>query len=102
VTLLETWGAMESLVDCGKSRAIGLSDISLNELLPIYESARIKPAVAARRSSHFGNCRTSWKDASTSAVGLGGAAWHGSAYNAWDCGPRAGEFQHLRPSGRGA
>jgi hypothetical protein len=32
-------------VDHGKCRAIGLSDISLNELLPIYESARIKPAV---------------------------------------------------------
>src|ERR1700678_2668913 len=45
VTLLDTWGAMESLVDSGRCRAIGLSDISLNELLPIYESARIKPAV---------------------------------------------------------
>jgi alcohol dehydrogenase (NADP+) len=45
VTLLETWGAMESLVDSGRCPAIGLSDISLDELLPIYESARIKPAV---------------------------------------------------------
>jgi alcohol dehydrogenase (NADP+) len=45
VTLLDTWGAMESLVDSGRCRAIGLSDISLNELLPVYESARIKPAV---------------------------------------------------------
>src|ERR1700722_3749640 len=45
VTLLDTWRAMESLVDRGRCRAIGLSDISLNELLPIYESARIKPAV---------------------------------------------------------
>jgi alcohol dehydrogenase (NADP+) len=45
VTLLDTWRAMESLVDHGKCRAIGLSDISLNQLLPIYESARIKPAV---------------------------------------------------------
>jgi aldehyde reductase len=36
---------MESLLDGGRCRAIGLSDISLNELLPIYESARIKPAV---------------------------------------------------------
>src|SRR5580700_1630466 len=45
VTLLETWGAMESLADGGRCRAIGLSDISLNEVLPIYESARIKPAV---------------------------------------------------------
>ncbi len=45
VTLLDTWRAMESVVDRGRCRAIGLSDISLNGLLPIYESARIKPAV---------------------------------------------------------
>jgi alcohol dehydrogenase (NADP+) len=45
VTLLDTWNAMENLVDHGKCRAIGLSDISLNELKTIYESARIKPAV---------------------------------------------------------
>jgi len=45
VTLFDTWKAMESLVDHGKCRAIGLSDISLNELKPICESARIKPAV---------------------------------------------------------
>jgi alcohol dehydrogenase (NADP+) len=44
VTLLDTWRAMESLVDRGRCRAIGLSDISLTKLLPIYESARIKPA----------------------------------------------------------
>jgi aldehyde reductase len=45
VTLLETWRALEILVDHGKCRAIGLSDITLDELKPIYESARIKPAV---------------------------------------------------------
>jgi alcohol dehydrogenase (NADP+) len=45
VTLLDTWRAMEALVDRGKCRSIGLSDISLNELLALYESARIKPAV---------------------------------------------------------
>src|SRR5271170_8108604 len=45
VTLLDTWRALESLVDHGKCRAIGLSDITLDGLLPIYESARIKPAV---------------------------------------------------------
>jgi len=45
VTLLETWRAMENLLDRGRCRAIGLSDISLNGLLPIYEAARIKPAV---------------------------------------------------------
>jgi alcohol dehydrogenase (NADP+) len=45
VTLSDTWRAMESLVDNGKCRAIGLSDVSLKDLIPIYESARIKPAV---------------------------------------------------------
>jgi aldehyde reductase len=45
VTLFDTWRAMESLVDDGRCRAIGLSDISLKELLPIYESAKVKPAV---------------------------------------------------------
>jgi aldehyde reductase len=45
VRLLDTWKAMETLVDHGKCRAIGLSDITLNTLKPIYESARIKPAV---------------------------------------------------------
>ncbi len=45
VTLLDTWRAMESLVDHGKCRAIGLSDITLKDLTPLYDSARIKPAV---------------------------------------------------------
>ena len=45
VSLLDTWKVMESLVDHGKCRAIGLSDITLDALKPIYESARIKPAV---------------------------------------------------------
>jgi diketogulonate reductase-like aldo/keto reductase len=44
VTLLDTWRAMEDLVDRGRCRAIGLSDISLNDLRPLHESARIKPA----------------------------------------------------------
>src|SRR4029079_5310412 len=41
----QTWRTMESLVDGGKCGAIGLSDITLEELTGIYDSARIKPAV---------------------------------------------------------
>jgi alcohol dehydrogenase (NADP+) len=51
VTLLDTWKAMESLVDRGKCRAIGLSDIGLDELKPIYEAAKIKPS-AVQVESH--------------------------------------------------
>ena len=51
VTLLDTWKAMETLVDHGKCRAIGLSDVTLNDLKPLYESARIKPA-AVQVESH--------------------------------------------------
>ena len=53
MTLHDTWGALESLVDHGKCRAIGLSDISLEKLLPIYESARIKPAVVQVESHPY-------------------------------------------------
>src|ERR1700723_3744932 len=53
VTLLDTWRAMESLVDHGKCRAIGLSDVNLSQLLPIYESARIKPAVVQVESHPY-------------------------------------------------
>jgi alcohol dehydrogenase (NADP+) len=53
VTLLDTWKAMETLVDHRKCRAIGLSDISLEELKPIYESARIKPAVVQVESHPY-------------------------------------------------
>ena len=44
---------MESLVDHGKCRAIGLSDIGLEELKPVYESARVKPAVVQVESHPY-------------------------------------------------
>ena len=53
VTLLDTWRAMEDLVDRGRCRAIGLSDVSLKELAPIYDSARIKPAVVQVESHPY-------------------------------------------------
>ena len=53
VTLLDTWKALESLVDQGKCGAIGLSDITLAGLKPLYESARIKPAVVQVESHPY-------------------------------------------------
>jgi diketogulonate reductase-like aldo/keto reductase len=45
VTLLDTWRALEDLVDGGNCKAIGLSDVNLEQAKGIFESARIKPAV---------------------------------------------------------
>ena len=46
VTLVETWGALERLVDEGQCKSIGLSDVTLDQLRGIVAAARIKPAVA--------------------------------------------------------
>ena len=53
VTLLDTWRALEGLVDRGRCRAIGLSDITLERLLPLYDAARIKPAVVQVESHPY-------------------------------------------------
>jgi alcohol dehydrogenase (NADP+) len=53
VTLFETWRAMEGLVDKGKCGAIGLSDVVLETLVPLYEAARIKPAVVQVESHPY-------------------------------------------------
>jgi diketogulonate reductase-like aldo/keto reductase len=45
VTLLDTWRTLEGLVDEGKCKAIGLSNVSLEQARAIFEVARIKPAV---------------------------------------------------------
>ncbi len=45
VTLLDTWKAMENLVDEGRCKAIGLSDVNLEQAKGIFDAARIKPAV---------------------------------------------------------
>jgi diketogulonate reductase-like aldo/keto reductase len=45
VTLLDTWRAMENLVNEGKCKAIGLSDVGLEQVQEIVKAARIKPAV---------------------------------------------------------
>jgi len=45
VTLIDTWRAMERLVDKGRCRSIGLSNITLPALQELLAVARIKPAV---------------------------------------------------------
>lgn len=53
VTLLETWEAMERLVDQGRCRAIGLSDCGMKDVLRICDSARIKPSVVQVESHPY-------------------------------------------------
>jgi diketogulonate reductase-like aldo/keto reductase len=53
VTLVETWRALERLVDDGCCKAIGLSDITLEKLQEIVVAARIKPAVVQVESHPY-------------------------------------------------
>ncbi len=53
VTLEETWTAMETLVDEGLCRAIGLSDIDVHGTRRIVDTARIKPAVVEVESHPY-------------------------------------------------
>ncbi|UMB71342.1 aldo/keto reductase [Mycobacterium paraterrae] len=53
VTLEETWAAMESLVDQGLTKAIGLSDIDVEGVKRIADTARIKPAVVQVESHPY-------------------------------------------------
>jgi diketogulonate reductase-like aldo/keto reductase len=45
VTLMETWGALERLLEAGYCGSIGLSDVSLGRVQSVLSTARIKPAV---------------------------------------------------------
>jgi diketogulonate reductase-like aldo/keto reductase len=53
VTLVETWQALERLVDDGQCKSIGLSDITLDKLREIVAAARIKPAVVQVESHPY-------------------------------------------------
>ena len=53
VTLIETWQALEHLVDDGHCNAIGLSDVTLEKLREIVAAARIKPAVVQVESHPY-------------------------------------------------
>jgi diketogulonate reductase-like aldo/keto reductase len=45
VTLIETWQALERLVDDGHCESIGVTDVTLDKLKEIVAAARIKPAL---------------------------------------------------------
>ncbi|MGE8063665.1 aldo/keto reductase [Pseudomonas sp. NPDC089569] len=53
VTLIDTWRALEGLVDAGRCKSIGLSDITLEALKEIVAVARIKPAVVQVESHPY-------------------------------------------------
>jgi len=53
VTLIETWRALEDLVDGGQCKSIGLSDITLERLQEIVAVSRIKPAVVQVESHPY-------------------------------------------------
>jgi diketogulonate reductase-like aldo/keto reductase len=53
VTLVQTWQALERLVDEGRCKAIGLSDITLEKLQEVVEAARIKPSVVQVESHPY-------------------------------------------------
>lgn len=53
ITLLDTWKAMEDLVDRGKCQAIGLSDVNVEQLREVFDHARIKPAVVQVESHPY-------------------------------------------------
>ena len=81
VTLVETWQALERLVDEGRCKAIGLSDVNLEKLQEIVEVARIKPAVVEVESHPYlpewellDYCRRAW-DCSACVCGVGACRW---------------------------
>lgn len=52
-TLTNTWKALESLVDAGRCKAIGLSNVNLGQLKEVSEVARIKPAIVQVESHPY-------------------------------------------------
>lgn len=52
-TLMDTWQAMENLVDHGVCGAIGLSDVNLDQLREVFDQARTKPSVVQIESHPY-------------------------------------------------
>jgi diketogulonate reductase-like aldo/keto reductase len=53
VTLVDTWRALERLVDGGRCKSIGFSDVTLEKVREIVATARIKPAVVQVESHPY-------------------------------------------------
>ncbi len=53
ITLVDTWRALENLVDGGQCKSIGLSDITLEKLQEIVAASRIKPSVVQVESHPY-------------------------------------------------
>jgi diketogulonate reductase-like aldo/keto reductase len=53
VTLVDTWRALERLIDDGLCGSIGLSDVSLEKLREVVAVARVKPAVVQIESHPY-------------------------------------------------
>ncbi|MGM4985686.1 MULTISPECIES: aldo/keto reductase [Rhizobium] len=53
ISLIETWHALEALVESGRCRSIGLSDITLDKLKEIVANARVTPAIVQVESHPY-------------------------------------------------
>ncbi len=51
--LTNTWKALESLIDGGRCKAIGLSNVNLVQLKEVFDIARVKPAVVQVESHPY-------------------------------------------------
>ncbi len=72
ISLIETWRALEELVESRRCRSIGLFDITLDKLKEIVTNARVMPAIVQVNpipTCPNGSC-------STIARPMGSCCWH--------------------------